>query len=558
MDSQYDIYLAKLLANNNQKKMIVDGPMISIFGIVTEDFHVDSFMETLESVKGQTYNNWELILLAPSFYKEEIEMATAKVANYQNVQISVQYGMRFFEQGESEYAKEINAAKGSVIGFVNINDEYPSNAFCEIAEFFQENENCEFVYTDEDYVGLNGERILPHFKTDFSLDLLYSSNFLKNAFFIKKNLLEKAGGLNFEYKNGILFDLILRLQESKTTFYHLPKVLYSKRNWKTQQNHNLLIEKKYYNEMAILDHFKRRNLEVELIEGAKENTYRTKFLMKEKPLVSIIIPFKDQIDLLKVCVNSLLSKTSYANYELLLISNNSKEEITFNYLDSVKEDNSNVQYFEYNVPFNYSKINNWAAKKANGKYLLFLNNDTEIVEKDWLSSMMEHMQREEVGAVGARLLYEHNSLQHDGVVYGICDMAEHAFRTYPSSDNSRHPDMGLVRNVSVATAACLLMKRKLFEEIGGFDEKNLTVAYNDVDLCMELSKKGYLIVQTPYALMYHYESKSRGYEDTSEKYKRFMKEQSFMRNKWKKELIKGDPFYSPNLSKVYNDYSLDI
>jgi GT2 family glycosyltransferase len=253
-----------------------------------------------------------------------------------------------------------------------------------------------------------------------------------------------------------------------------------------------------------------------------------------------------------------LSKTEYSNFEILLISNNSEEAETFEYLEDAAEKVPQLRYFEHNVPFNFSEINNWAVQHARGEYILLLNNDIEVINKGWLTAMVEHIQRPEVGAVGAKLLYPDHTIQHGGVIMKVNGVAAHAHRNLHDKSAGYFFRAGVIQNLSACTAACLLLRKSVYEEVGGMDAENLKVAFNDIDLCMKIREKGYLIVYTPYAKLYHFESKSRGSDTTPDKIDRFRAEIFFFQEKWEKFLEKGDPYYNPNLSLKSEDFSLNI
>ncbi|MEM3906687.1 MAG: glycosyltransferase family 2 protein, partial [Nitrososphaerota archaeon] len=285
--------------------------------------------------------------------------------------------------------------------------------------------------------------------------------------------------------------------------------------------------------------------------------YRVSYYAKGNPLISIIIPNCDHALDLERCVHSIETKSSYKNYEILIIENNSKEKETFRLYESLIQENKRIRVLEWNYSFNFHKVNNWAVKSANGEILLFLNNDTEVISSDWLEQMLMHATRNEIGTVGAKLYYPDSTIQHAGIVLGMGGIAGHVFRGlggkflyYPQSIL-----LNLVRNVIANTGACLMIKRTIFEKVGGFDE-NYILAFGDVDFCLRVFEAGYLNLWTPYAELYHHESKTRGYEDTPEKQKRFLAEVEYFRRKWLHLVEKGDPYYNPNLSLEHEDYRL--
>jgi GT2 family glycosyltransferase len=301
---------------------------------------------------------------------------------------------------------------------------------------------------------------------------------------------------------------------------------------------------------ALRDTLKKRKIKAEVLDGLWKFSYRVKREIEGEPLVSIIIPFKDKMDILKVCLNSIFEKTTYKNYEIILIDNASELLETIEYMKEV-ENCPRVRLFHYNAPFNYSAINNFAVLQSKGDYLLLLNNDTEVIEPEWIENMLEHAQRPEVGAVGAKLLYPVNLIQHAGVIIGVGGVANHAFSKKGFDDPGYFGLINSTRNLSAVTAACMMTRRDVYEKMHGLDEENLAVAFNDVDFCLRLREQGYLIVYTPYALLYHHESLSRGYDVN-------FNEEYFIRRRHQGILKQGDPYYNPNLTQERLDYSLKV
>jgi GT2 family glycosyltransferase len=309
---------------------------------------------------------------------------------------------------------------------------------------------------------------------------------------------------------------------------------------------------------VLRDYLKRNKIEGEVTEGLSPGRFRVRREIIGNPRVSIIIPFRDQVKILKRCVGSILRKTDYKNYEIVLANNQSQEKETLEYLEILKNDPA-CRVMNYDKPFNFSAINNYAVNWCGNEYVLFLNNDTEVIEPGWLSAMLEHIQREEVGAVGAKLLYPSGRIQHAGVVLGL-GIAGHAFKHLPGENEGYMSQANIIRNCSAVTAACLLTKKSIFNEVGGFDERNFTVAYNDVDLCLRIREKGFLVIYTPYAKLYHHESLSRGDDEevrkkNIKKYERVVAERKKMFKKWKKWIL-NDPYYNPNLTRIREDFSL--
>jgi GT2 family glycosyltransferase len=309
-------------------------------------------------------------------------------------------------------------------------------------------------------------------------------------------------------------------------------------------------------EKALQDRLNREHNKGKVQKGLWTGSYRLRRSIDDGPLVSIILPFKDKPEYLQRCLDSIM-KSSYRNFEILLISNNSEEKETFSVVNEFLQQDARIKFHEYNQPFNYSAINNWGASQANGDYLLFLNNDTEVINFDWIEAMLEQAARQQIGAVGAKLLYSDKTIQHAGVILGIVGVANHAFRHLPNEQHGYFGYSNVIRNYSAVTAACLMLQAIKFWEVDGFDEEHLAISYNDVDLCLKLLKKGYRNVYTPYARLYHYESVSRESDKQAPEGERFSGEKEFMLKKWG-NLIKNDPYYNTNLTLEREDYSLRV
>ena len=306
---------------------------------------------------------------------------------------------------------------------------------------------------------------------------------------------------------------------------------------------------------AIEQHLKRCGVTAEVSKTENLGFYRVKYQQEGSPLVSILIPNKDQKDTLDQCLKSIEARTDYENYEIIIIENNSTEQETFEYYKQIK--NPKIRVIEWKDEFNYSAINNFGVRHAKGEYLLFLNNDIEVINSDWLGEMLSNCQREEVGAVGAKLYYPDNTVQHAGVIVGIGGVAGSVFVGLKRGYTGYMHRASIQQNLSAVTAACMMVKKSVFEEVGGFEEE-LKVAFNDIDFCLKIREQGHLIVYDPYVELYHYESKTRGAEDTTEKIRRFQSEIEYMRSHWSSILKNGDPAYNPNLSLKKWDYSLRV
>ena len=515
--------------------------------------------EMIESVMAQTYSNWELCLSDGSGSNSPI-LKTLKAYESKDSRIRVVYNKQPLQISDNTNVA-LAIATGEFIAFADHDDLLTPDALFECVQAINNNPGTEMVYTDEDKISMNGrEHFEPHFKTDFNIDMLRSVNYICHLCMVKRSLYEKVGQLNPEFDGAQDYDFVLRCVEHTKNIVHVPKILYHWRAHKDSTAENP--ESKNYafeaGKRAITAHLQRLGIAAEVTSRAEKGFYRVKYELKENPLVSVIIPTKDHIDDLDKCLQSLEKVNTYDNMEYIIVENNSVKEETFAYYERIQKEIPKVKVVYWKEQgFNYPAINNMGVDHSNGEYLLFLNNDTEIVNPDCICELVSQCQRPEVGAVGARLYYEDGTIQHAGVIIGAGGVAGHAFVGFEHDALGYFARIVLVQDYSAVTAACMMMKRNVYEEVGRFDEK-FAVAFNDVDLCLKIREAGYLIVYDPYAELNHYESKSRGYEDTEEKVARFNSEVDRFQTKWKDVLAKGDPYYSPNLTLDKNDFSLTI
>ena len=509
--------------------------------------------EMINSICAQTYGNWELCLADGSGKNSPLtdilEDYTKKDTRIRFCTLEENLGI----SGNTNAA--LNMAKGDVIVLADHDDIMPANALYELAKAWNEDSTIDVVYSDEDKISMDGKQYFdPHFKSDFNIDLLCSMNYICHLFAFKKEILEKTGTFRKEFDGAQDYDFILRCCENAKNIHHIPKVLY---HWRchldsTASNPD---SKRYAFEAgrkAVEEHYKRVGIPARVEHSEFYGMYRTIYEWQEKPLVSILIPNKDHIDDLEKCLNSI-RKSDYTNYEIIIIENNSTEEATFSYYKQIESDKIHVVYYE--GEFNFSSINNFGASYAKGEYFLLLNNDTEMIYENCIRELLGYCMRTEVGAVGARLYYSDDTIQHAGVVLGFGGIAGHTFIGKSRYDLGYFGRIVCAQDYSAVTAACMMTKRSAFEKVEGLSEE-LRVAFNDIDYCMKLRRAGYLIVYNPYAELYHFESKSRGLEDTPDKVERFNGEIELFNRKWEKELEKGDPYYNPNLTLDNSDFSL--
>jgi O-antigen biosynthesis protein len=514
--------------------------------------------EMIQSVQLQTYSNWELCLADGSDGEHpEVERICKEYANkdkricYQKLEENL---------GISGNTNACLAmATGDYIGLFDHDDLLHPSALYEDMKAICE-QDADFLYTDENtFHDVPSDAYCPNYKPDFAPDTLRSYNYICHFTVFARSLLEQVGQFRPECDGSQDYDLILRLTEQAQHIVHIPNVLYF---WRASAASTASdIGAKPYimdsAQKALTDHLERTGLKGRVENARIPSTYRIRYEITGKPMVSILIPSCDHTDVLKRCVDSIIKRSTWKNYEIVIVENNSKLPATFEYYRSL-EQYDNVQVVTVTPPngeFNYSFINNEGAKAIHGDYLLLLNNDIEVISPGWIEEMLMFAQRPDVGAVGAMLYYPSNKVQHGGVVLGIGGVAGHAHKYFPRGDYGYMSRLCIAQNYSACTAACLMVRRNVWDEVKGLDE-TFKVAFNDVDFCLRIRKAGYLIVWTPYAELYHYESESRGTEDTPEKVKRFNGEMMRFQARWGDVLKKGDPYYNPNLSLTREDFSL--
>ncbi len=510
--------------------------------------------QMIQSVRRQSYPYWELCLADGG---EEDEKTRQVICEYQRKDKRIQYQKLQRNRGIAQNTNEaMDMATGDYLAFLDHDDELESDALYEIVRKIKE-EEADAIYTDEDKISSDGKEFFqPHFKPDFNLDLLRSNNYICHFFAVKRKIAKTAGGFRKEFEGAQDYDFIFRCIENSQKVAHVPKILYHWRTHKASTADNPQ-SKRYAFEAgkrAIEAHLKRSQVNAEVFHTKDYGFYRVKYEVKGTPLVSIIIPNKDQIPALKKCLESIWKYSTYKNIEILIVENNSEKQETFQFYKKIDGKNK-VRVLYWQGTFNFSKINNFGVSQAKGEYLICLNNDVEVIAPDWIEEMVGHCQRKEVGIVGARLYYPDHTIQHAGIVIGMGGIAGSMFVGMDGKRTGYLHKAGIQQDMSAVTAACMMVKKKVFLEVKGFEEK-LAVAFNDVDFCLKVRKKGYLVVYDPYVELYHDESKTRGAEDTKEKVRRFQNEIEYMRKRWIDLLKQGDPYYNPNLSLKKWDYSI--
>lgn len=531
-------------------------PKISII-VAAFNTPVPYLKDMIDTVRDQSYTNWQLCIADGStddtvqnyvrdHYGSEEKIVLKRLAENYGIAGNMNEAMKM--------------ADGDFIALYDHDDTLTPDALFEFVKAYNEDPSLEVFYSDEDKMNSDATKYFqPNFKPDFNIDLLCSNNYICHFFMVKKSIIDQVGMFRKEYDGAQDYDFILRCCEAAGPehIHHVPKVLY---HWRThEQSTSSNPESKMYafdaGTRAVQAHYDRMHIKAVASKSDWLGWYRTKYILQSHPLISIIIPNKDHTDDLDRCIQSIEKKSAYKNYEYIIVENNSTDPATFDYYHQLEASNPKAHVVYWQAAFNYSALNNFGAAHAKGDYFLLLNNDTELINSDCLEEMLGYCMREDVGAVGARLLYPDDTVQHAGVIIGIGGIAGHTFIGLEKDDPGYFNYAMSARDYSAVTAACMLVKRSVYEEVGGFNEQ-LAVAFNDVDFCLKIREAGYLIVYDPYAQLYHYESKSRGMEDTPEKVQRFNNEIKTIENRWHDILEKGDPCYNPNLTLERSDFSL--
>lgn len=530
-------------------------PLISIIMPVFNP--AESFLkEAIASVVNQVYPYWELCIADDASTQPYVKSILKEYAeNYSQVKVVFRARNGHISRA-SNSALEI--ATGEFVAFLDHDDVLTPDALYEVALLLNRHSEADMIYSDEDKIQDDGRLKEPFFKPDWSPDTFLSRMYTAHLGVYRRSLVNEIGGLRVGYEGSQDYDFVLRLTEKTPNIYHIPKVLY---HWRIHSDSTASsLDNKTYApnaaQNAVLDALHRRGEFGRVIPVAGGH-HIVRYEIKNYKLVSIIIPTKNLGEILDKCLISIFEKTQYPNYEVLVIDNGSTEAKTKAIINTWKaKEPSRFRCEIINIPFNFSRINNIAVKSAKGEYLLFLNNDTEILTPDWLDAMVEQAQRPSIGAVGALLLYPDNTIQHAGVVISIGGVAGHSHKHYLANSHGYFNQIQTINNYLAITGACLMCRREVFDAVGGLEE-DLSVAFNDVDFCLKIVEQGYRNIYLPHVVLYHYESKSRGYENTPEKLVRFNKEIEYMQQKWEK-FMKHDPCYNPNLTRLREDFTLHL
>jgi GT2 family glycosyltransferase len=516
----------------------------------------------IESVRNQLYPKWELCIADDASSEAHVGII---LRQYQAIDSRIKVHFRE-ENGHISAASNtaLAAATGEFVTFLDHDDELSEHALYMVAVELNAHRTADLVYSDEDKIDETGRRYDPYFKPDWNPALFMAQNYICHLTVYRSSILKHVGGLRMGYEGAQDWDLAMRVSEAipDSHIRHTPFVLY---HWRAIPGSTAMGEqqKTYATEAqrkTLQSHFDRIDTKVELLPVA-DRYWRVQYPLPEPaPKVTLIVPTRNGFNLLQRCVESIYEKTTYRDYDLIIVDNQSDEPATLTYLAQLERERG-VRILRYDAPFNYAAINNFAVQNASGELIGLLNNDLEVIAPGWLEEMASYAVQPDVGAVGAMLYFPNNTIQHAGVILGIgCPppgVAVHAYKNYFRGDPGQASRALLCQNMSAVTGACLVVRRKLFEEVGGLDEKNLPIAFNDIDFCLRLREKGYKNLWTPYAELYHHESASRGYETSPEKLDRFENEKAYMKRQWGKLLL-DDPAYNPNLALGREPFMLDF
>ncbi|MGK7932476.1 MAG: glycosyltransferase family 2 protein [Microcystaceae cyanobacterium] len=529
-------------------------PLVSLITVFLNHNH-QNFLETIKSIIHQTYPKWELVIMATHETQFELDYISQK-----HLDIGSKLKIIFCSPTETK-ANIFNTAlediSGEFFGFLNPDDLLTPHALSEFVKLFNDSSDAVMVYSDEDTINEQHDLSSPYFKPDWCPDSFLSRMYTGKLAIYKQSFVQNIGGFRTGFDENEEYDLILRLSEKTDKIYHIPNILYHKRTYSKVKSKSQL-----NNEMAkkaIVEALARREEQGKVIEAPRsQDNYVVRYKINNYDLVSIIIPTKNLGEMLDRCLTSIFQKTTYPYFEIVIIDNGSTEKESLEIIQSwLKKESQRVRVLKLDIPFNYSMLNNFAVEKAKGKYLLFLNNDTEVITPDWLEGMVEQIQRPSVGAVGPLLLFPDDTIQHAGIIAGIFNSCGHGHKRFKLGESGYFNQLNTVNNYLAVTGACLMCRREIFDQVGGFD-KIFAVNYNDIDLCFKIIDKGYRIVYLPHVLLYHYEAKSRGYDSLNNyKKSRFLCEEKYFQTKWK-TLIEHDPCYNPNLTIDNEDYSLRV
>jgi glycosyltransferase involved in cell wall biosynthesis len=551
---QHDTLTAELREKLARRVEAMEGgPLISVI-MPTYNPNPAWLREAIESVRAQIYPNWELCIADDASTSNGVR-EVLEAYSRSDARVKVVFRPQNGHISASSNSA-IELATGSWLALMDHDDLLPAHALYCVAECIVAHPDVRLIYSDEDKVDEGGHRFGPYFKPDWNVDLFRSQNMFSHLGVLSTDLVRDVGGFRVGLEGSQDWDLVLRCMErvEPTQIRHIPRVLY---HWRVhgESTAKSMGAKPYAavaGERALNEHLARTG-----VQGAAEYLgfgFRVRYALPQAlPLVSLIIPTRNALQLVKQCIESIEAKTSYPNYEIILVDNGSDDPSALAYFKEL-DARANIRVLRDDRPFNYAALNNAAVAQAQGELVALVNNDIEVITPDWLSEMVSIALQPGVGAVGARLWYPNMTLQHAGVILGVGGIAAHAHRGMPAGREGYGGRAGLIQSFSAVTAACLVIRKSIYEQVGGFDGVHLQVAFNDVDFCLRVREAGYRNVWTPYAELMHHESATRGKDLSPEKRARFEREVAYMRERWG-ELLENDPAYSPNLMLAREDFS---
>lgn len=534
-------------------------PLISIL-LPCYNSNLNYLEQCIKSVQKQSYTNWQLCITDDASPHVE-HLVVIQEAKKNDARI------KFTQKTKNGHISAcsntcLSMATGHYVLLLDHDDLLPEHSLLYLVNALQGNDDFLLIYADEDKVDDSANRFDPHFKPEWNQDLLYSQNYIGHPVLFKTQRVNNLGGFRIGTEGSQDHDLLLRYTANITAsqVHRIPKILY---HWRVHKESTAAHPdaKDYTTQAGIkaLQHiFSTLQYKIKISQGEFSNTYRIHWPLPEQlPLVTLIVPTHNGYEILKTCITSILEKTNYKSYEILIVNNRTDCELTLSFIKNTVQNNHQVQMINWDYPFNFSAINNFAASHAKGSIIGLINNDIEVISPDWLTEMVSHAIRPDIGCVGSKLYYPNNTVQHAGVILGIGGIAGHAHKYYDKQQPGYFSRLHLIQNLSAVTAACLIVRKEIYDQVSGLDQKNLPIAFNDVDFCIRVREAGYRNLWTPYAELYHHESVSRGAEDTPEKQKRAITEIKYMQSKWG-ELLQKDPAYNPNLTLDHEDFSLKI
>lgn len=562
---QYQTWLAAhehIPSLEYQKKQIAKLTTRPLISIVMPTFNTDPQLlsECIDSVIQQGYENWELCIADDASTESATKETLRRYAMHEpRIKLTIRESNGHICRASNS---ALDLASGDWVALLDHDDLLAPHALLCVAKAINANQDADIFYSDEDKISIDGVRSDPHLKPQWSKELLHSHNYVSHLGVYRKSIVNKVGNFRVGYEGSQDYDLLLRCVnhiesamtygDLKSKIIHIPHVLY---HWRVMQGSTALNEdQKGYAQEAGIKALQDALPDTEVEFGLLANTYKVNWpIPAQPPLVSLIIPTKNGMGLVKQCIESVEQKTRYAQWEILLIDNQSDDPEALAYFKQLDTDRR-VTLLQYNKPFNYSAINNYAVEQAKGSVVVLLNNDVEVINPDWLTELVSLCSRDAVGCVGAKLYYPNDTIQHAGVVLGLGGVAGHSHKHFDKQHDGYFKRLKIRQNLSAVTAACLAVRKDVYRQVGGLNESDLKVAFNDVDFCLKVHTAGYKNIWTPYAELYHHESISRGVEDTPEKQARFAAEIDYMKKRWG-NLLSKDPYYHPLLTRDREDFT---